>query len=95
MAISPLYSFGGIGNGFASDANRQKQIINQLMGISSPLNGSHFSQVRYMREKFKEYSEEEFRKLSSDPMVKELLSGMAEVPKEEIAIRIKTYMEQM
>ncbi len=55
----------------------------------------HFGQVKYFRKKFKEYSKEEFRELSDEPLVKEMLAGMAKVPMEDVAERIKTHLDNM
>jgi len=77
-----------------------EQIIENIMGTSLALhpdflNISHNGQVKYFRKNFKEYSKEEFRDMSNDPMVKEILQGSVKLSKEQIVDRIKEHLDNM
>lgn len=66
-------------------------------GGGSIMGGSpseHFGMVKTFRKKFKEYTKEEFRHISNQPMIKHILIGMTELNKEQIADRIKEHLEE-
>lgn len=78
------------------DGSRQHYLATEhRMGSSTAVNPmSHYSQVRYFRESFKDYSTEDFRKLSKEPLVKDILQGLAVVPKEEVKKRINMWLKK-
>lgn len=86
---------------FSPSSQLQSSLILRgfMGGISGELapsfNGSHREQVKYMRQRFKNYSKEEFREMSKEPVVKEILAGMCTIPKEDIADRIEAHIKQI
>lgn len=59
------------------------------MGVN-PL--THLSQVKDFRKKFKEYSKAEFREISNQLVIKDILSGMTRLNAEEIKSRIQEHV---
>ena len=53
---------------------------------------SHLGTVPESRRKFKEYSKAEFREIGNRPVIKDILSGMTELNKEEIKDRIAEHL---
>lgn len=53
---------------------------------------SHLGTVKEFRRKFKEYTKEEFRSMGKSPVVKEILSGMTKLNKEQIKDRIAEHL---
>lgn len=56
---------------------------------------AHLGMVKTFRKKFKEYTKEEFRHLSNQPMIKHILIGMTSLNKEQIADRVKEHLDSM
>lgn len=71
--------------------------LGQLMGTAGSglqaIAPTHFGQVRQMRKQFKQLSKEDFRKLSKEQYVKDILSGSHKLTAEEISSRIKENLE--
>lgn len=74
-------------------ANSDANITIGGTGVLSFSGDTHLGSVKYFRKKFKEYSKEEFREMSEKPVIKEILAGLAKVPKEDVAERIRLYLE--
>lgn len=56
---------------------------------------SHFGQLRRIRKQFKEYSKEDFRNMSKEPMIKDILTGSHKVSEEEKQDRIKEHVDRI
>lgn len=67
-------------------------IAGAAMGVNPNLGMSHLGVVREFRRKFKEYSKVEFREVGSSPVIKDILSGMTKLNKEEIKDRIAEHL---
>lgn len=52
----------------------------------------HFGTVKEFRKRFKEYTKAEFREMGSKPVIKEILSCMTKLNKEEIKDRIVEHL---
>lgn len=64
----------------------------QIMGVE-PIGGlNHHGQVKSFRKDFKEHSKEDFRKISNEPIVKDIMSGMVKLGIEETKERIKEHL---
>ena len=66
----------------------------RLANMGSTPGMSHFGTVRDFRKKFNQFSKEEFRNISNEPMIKDILSGMTKLNKEQIMLRIKEHLEE-
>lgn len=63
-----------------------------LGGYMSQPGMPHFGTVKEFRNRFKEYTKAEFRGMGSKPVIKEILSGMTKLNKEEIKERIAEHL---
>lgn len=75
---------------------QQQQLFQQqlgLQGMCSTPGMSHFGTVKQFRKEFSKFSKEEFRDVSKEPMIKDILSGMTKLNKEQIIRRIKEHLE--
>jgi hypothetical protein len=54
-----------------------------------------FGQLRRIRKRFKEYSKEEFRNMSKEPVIKDILSGSHKLTEEEKQERIKEHLDNI
>jgi len=62
------------------------------LAIGNQLGMSHLGTVKEFRKKFKEYSKAEFREMGKSPVIKEILSGMTKLNKEQIKERIEEHL---
>ncbi len=62
------------------------------MGTQIP-GHSHFGAVRNFRKEFNKFSKEEFRNISNEPMIKDILSGMTKLNEQQIIARIREHIE--
>lgn len=53
---------------------------------------SHLGTVKEFRKRFKEYSKADFREMGNKPVVKDILSGMTKLNKDEIKERIAEHL---
>lgn len=53
----------------------------------------HFTMVKDFRKEFKKYTKAEFREISNKPVIKEILSGMTKLNKDQIKERIAQHLE--
>lgn len=77
-------------------SSRQLELLlmSQLgAGMGSTPGMSHFGTVKQFRKEFSKFSKEEFRNVSKEPMIKDILSGMTKLNKEQIIKRIKEHLE--
>lgn len=73
----------------------KQQLIGIDMGVypsGSP--SDHFGIVKSFRKEFKRYSKNEFRSLSKTPMIKDILSGMTKLNKDQIIDRVKEHLDE-
>lgn len=80
-------------NSYADMLNIARSALEQgtaggIMGVNPSSGMSHLGLVREFRRKFKEYSKAEFREVGSKPVIKDILSGMTKLNKEDIKDRI-------
>ena len=71
-------------------SNQQGIFMGSPIGSTSPF---HLGMVREARKKFKEYTKAEFRNISHEPMVKEILSGLTRLNRDQILDRIKEHIK--
>jgi hypothetical protein len=83
----------GYGPTPATMAAAQWPFIDTAMQVTDSYGPSHLGAVRDFRKSFKEYSKEEFREMGSKPVVKEILTGLTKLNKEEIVERIREYLK--
>lgn len=84
QAINSLYG-GGLNNLMGSSSLPSSQL--GLLG--------HYQQVKEFRKEFKELSKEDFRNMSSDPKVKEIMNGKIQLTFEEKKERIKEHLKNI
>ncbi len=48
-----------------------------------------------LSKKLKNYSQEKFKKMGKEPIVKEIMAGLAKIPKEDIRERVNLHLEQI
>ncbi len=81
---------------YAQGQNQLTNIFNAAslfsQGVSDNSGMSYLGSVRVFRREFKEYSKAEFREISNKPVIKDILSGMTKLNKEEIKDRIAEYL---
>ena len=65
----------------------------EIFGVSPAL--SHFGQVKNSRKMFKQYSKEEFRNMSTAPVIKDIMTGSTKLTPEEINIRINEHVDEL
>lgn len=84
---------------FISSAPGEYRVVVDYPSFGDHMHGttidgkSHFGQVKSFREEFKEYSKEDFRSISKDPVVKDIMSGLSKIGIEEAKERIKAYLK--
>lgn len=85
---------------------QQRSILNQYSqqyqqsytsGLMQLLMGNqpgmlHIETIREFRKRFKEHSKAEFREMGNKPVIKDILSGMTKLNKEEIKSRIAEHL---
>jgi hypothetical protein len=64
-----------------------------MMGGPTPGGLRHFGQVKKARERFKEYSKEDFRDISNEPVIKDILTGSCKISFDEKLERINEYLK--
>jgi hypothetical protein len=85
-----------LGNAMGSPVNQQAPTyyIGLDGAAGQPVQSiNHFGQVKQMRKEFKKFSKEEFRDLSKEPVIKDILSGMSKIGLDEAKERIKEHLK--
>lgn len=72
----------------------ERSLLGVDMGSSNFVTSvSHMTAVREMREEFLDYTKEEFRELSHEPVIKDIMIGSHKLTKEQAAERIKAHLK--
>ncbi len=70
--------------------------LNQMGSTPRPgLPDTHFGQVKHFRKEFKKYSKEEFRDMSKEPVIKDILTGTHKMNAEEMKDRIQEHVDEL